>query len=621
VNPAPDVEAIEELEAALDAEPELLPAGEQEPRVTVNGKPELILPNDNRSFTECARQSFEHLGKTGKFFRQGDVAVELEKNEGDHRLVKITPEAFRSRLEEHFELRAVLRLGDRQVLRPKRCSLDTAKALLQASAVKEFLPPIQTILNSPVFAEDQEGRLTVLSQGYHRQNGGTYVLSDRHVSQEMDIDTAVKGLLELIQDFECASPADKSRFVAGMISPALRFGGLLKTDFPLDLCEADQSQAGKGFRVNLITKIYGESPFVFTLPSGRGVGSVDESISAGLLSGKGFIVLDNMRGQVNSQILESAIKGAGGKVMARKAFSIPTLISTNHAIWMGTSNRAEATEDLANRSIITRIRKRPLNYMFRKFNGLGLLEHVERSRDYYLSCIFAVVRYWFEKGKPSNAIYDHDFREWCGVMDRIVQNIFKLPPLLENHREQQERISSPGLSFLRGICNAIFDASLLEETLTAADIAAELEARHIDIPGKARTSGDHNAGATAVGRLLGPVFKNSEVREIEEFIVHRRQTREYNEKKQANLPVKTYWFSRVGSTVKPFSSSRSEETASDYKTGEPATRGDVEKAAQKAARKASDEVHKRFGESPRPYPGPSSEEPDVSLVSGREEPK
>ena len=282
---------------------------------------------------------------------------------------------------------------------------------------------------------------------------------------------------------------------------------------------------------------------------------------------------------------------------------------------MGTSNRAETTEDLANRSIITRIRKRPLNYTFRTYDGLGLLEHVERNKDHYLSCIFAVVRYWVENGKPSNPTCEHDFREWCGAMDWIVQDIFDLPPLLENHREQQERISSPGLSFLREICNAISDADRLEEILTAADIAAELEARHIDIPGKARGFEDYNAGAAAVGRLLGPVFKNSDEREIEEFRVHRKQTREYNEKKQANLPVKTYWFSRVGSTAEPFSGNRSEETATDYKTGEPATRGDVEKAAQKAARKASDEVHKRFGESARPYPVPSSEEPDVSLVS------
>jgi hypothetical protein len=514
-----------------------------------------------------------------------------------------------------------MRDGNREVLRQKLCSSDNAKALLQTNAVKQFLPPIQTILNSPVFAEDQEGRLIVLSQGYHRHNGGTYVLSGRHIIEDLDVKAAVEVLLGLIEDFYFASAADKSRCMAGMISPALRFGQLLKADFPLDLCEADQSQAGKGFRVNLITTIYDETPSVVTLSSDRGVGSFDEKLSTAMLSGKGVIVLDNLRGVVNSQLLESAIKGVGSRVMVRKAYATSTLINTNHIVWMGTSNRAEATEDFANRAIITRIRKRPLNYTFRTFNGLSLLEYVERNRNYIQSCIFAVVREWVKKGKPCNPISDHDFREWCGVMDWIVQNIFKLAPLLENHRGQQERISSPGLSFLREICNAIFDAGRLEETLTTAEIAAELEARHIDIPGKTRGSENYNAGAAAVGRLLGPVFKNTDVRGIEEFRVHRKETREYNEKRQANLPAKKYWFSRVGSTVEPFSSDPSEETATDYKTGEPATRGDVEKAAQKAARKVSDEVHKRFGESPRPYPSPLCEEPDISLFNGNEEPK
>jgi hypothetical protein len=43
-----DTERREALGAALDAGPELLQNGEHEPRVTVNGKSGLILPNDNR---------------------------------------------------------------------------------------------------------------------------------------------------------------------------------------------------------------------------------------------------------------------------------------------------------------------------------------------------------------------------------------------------------------------------------------------------------------------------------------------------------------------------------------------------------------------------------------------
>ena len=99
-------------------------------------------------------------------------------------------------------------------------------------------------MNAPVFAEDENGELFVLNQGYHKVNGGTYVLSDRYVAQTASVETAVSGILELISDFEFATPSDKSRCLAGIISPALKFGRLLKADFPLDLCEADQSQAG-----------------------------------------------------------------------------------------------------------------------------------------------------------------------------------------------------------------------------------------------------------------------------------------------------------------------------------------------------------------------------------------
>jgi len=74
-------------------------------------------------------------------------------------------------------------------------------------------------------------------------------------------------------------------------------------------------------------------------------------------------------------LLESAIKGVGKRVGVRRAYSRTIQLKTDHVLWFGTSNNAHATIDLANRSIITRIRKKPLNHKFREFNGNTLLEH------------------------------------------------------------------------------------------------------------------------------------------------------------------------------------------------------------------------------------------------------
>jgi hypothetical protein len=235
--------------------------------------------------------------------------------------------------ESHFTLRSyVLLRGGGLALRQKLCSLDNAKALLATQAAQKYLPPIQAIVNSPVFAGDEGGKLTVLNQGYHASNGGIYVLRKRNI----ETSTAVKELLSVVEDFLFLTEPDRSRCVAGLISPALRFGHLIDADFPLDLCEADKSQTGKSFRMKVISHIYGERPFPVVLPSEsrKGVGSLDESLSEALLSGAPFIVLENVRGQIASQLLESAIRGEG-KVSVRRAYSRTTLIGTDHVLLDG----------------------------------------------------------------------------------------------------------------------------------------------------------------------------------------------------------------------------------------------------------------------------------------------
>jgi hypothetical protein len=416
VNAAPDSENREELVAALNAEPELLPAGEQEPRVIVDGKPELILPSDQMYISECAEQCFPELAKTKRFFLQGSLIVELVERAEGLKLAEVSVEGFRSRLENYFALRGYVTHNGGRAFRSKVCSHDNAKALLTTEAALKYLLPIQAIVNSPVFAEDKTGRLRVLNQGYHSIKGGMCVLRRRNIDETMKIDEAVGALLDMVADFSFLTESDRSRCIAGFISPALRFGGLLDSDFPLDMCEADQSQTGKSFRADLICRVYGESPYVVTLASEakRGVGSLDEFLSAALLAGTPFITLDNLRGEISNQLLESAIRGQG-KVAVRSAYSKPTQIETDHVYWMATSNNVHMTRDLANRSIITRLRKRPWNYKFRQYGGVDLLAHVKS--DYYLSCIFAAIREWHACGKPRTDETGHDFREWSQTLD------------------------------------------------------------------------------------------------------------------------------------------------------------------------------------------------------------
>ena len=125
----------------------------------------------------------------------------------------------------------------------------------------------------PILIE-RDGKPVVLGHGYHPDLGGRYVTSNVEI-RTMSLAEAVERLMALIEEFQFATLADKSRAIAAIITPALRFGGLLRCHFPAVLVEADRPQAGKGTLVEAIQRFYGELCELTGKRKG-GVGSFDE---------------------------------------------------------------------------------------------------------------------------------------------------------------------------------------------------------------------------------------------------------------------------------------------------------------------------------------------------------
>jgi hypothetical protein len=400
-----------------------------------------------------------------------------------------------------------------------------------------LLPGIRLLVKSPVLTVG-EGQLLVCSQGYNSTQEGIYVLQGANIPK-ISLTDAVNSLLNLLEDYDFVSISDKSRAVAGFISPALRFGKLLDCDFPLDLAEADASQSGKTLRQKMVCAIYGEQPYIITRKGGGGVGSLDESVSSALVSARPFITLENFRGLMNSQIIESALRGHG-IVNCRIPYRGEVQIRTDHVCWQLSSNNAEATRDLANRSIITRIRKRPTGYQFKTYPEGDIIRHIRKNQSRYLGCVFAVVRHWFNSGKPATDDYRHDFQEWCSALDWIIQNIFDLPLLLDGHMEEQDRISNPHLSWLREVALAVSKSSRLDEALRPGEIVDLCGARGVEIP-RARNIVDDNQRSLIAGRILNGLFSESQSLVVGGFCVRHDSKEEYDE----NRNRKTrhyYWF-------------------------------------------------------------------------------
>jgi hypothetical protein len=507
-----------------------------------NEKPILILPSGQVSISESAEQLFERLAKRGRFFARGRLVMELAPNkEGSEILTPLRAIALRSRMEADFELLAWRQPAREPVLKPTRCPKGIAEAFLESDAAIDLLPGIRLLVSSPILTV-QDGKLIVLNKGYHQLNGGIYI--ERRLDiKEVSLEEARRSLLDLLIDFDFTTRSDRSRAVASFVAPALRFGQLLNADFPLDLAEADQSQSGKTYRQRLVCAVYGESAYIVARRE-NGVGSLDESISAALLSGRPFICFENMRGVMDSQILESAIRGHG-QINVRVPHKGEVQLSTERVCWQLSSNHAATTPDLANRSIVTRIRKRPRGYKYKEWPEGSLLTRVQRHQAHYLSCVFAIVQEWFAAGCPRTGDCSHDFREWCQALDWIVQNVFQLPPLLEGHREEQERISNPYLNWLRDVAVSVEQAGKLDEGLRPGELVDLCAARGLRVPGfGSHTSDDQQT--MAAGRILNKLFADADSNglTVGGYLVRRDQRQEYNPDQRRTICVNYFWFGK-----------------------------------------------------------------------------
>jgi hypothetical protein len=473
-------------------------------------KPMVVLPslaNDDTVITvpDAAKAMFSTIADHRTMFWRGGRIQEIATENGNQflRLVDVHP--FIARVQYYLDLwvwRWAKDLG--QVLKPAaKLGADTAKALMTSPEAESLLPPIRLVMRSPGLAED-EGRLITLEPGYNPECGGVFVTGSQAVAQ-VPLGEAVPMLEALLTDFDFVSPSDRSRALASFITPAMRFAGLIKGPVPIEVAEADDSQSGKTYRLAVVAAVYGERQNVVNRRNG-GVGSLDESIGSRLIDGLPFVMIDNLRGRLGSQLLESLVTPHGSAFKVRVPFQGEVGVDPSAFIFSITSNQAEVNRDLVNRSSIIRIRKRPPGYAFQQWGqGRDLLAYTMAEHPRLLGAVHAVVRHWYDQGQPSTGVTEHSFREWAGKLDWVVRHVFHAAPLLQGHQQVQTRIVEPELGWLRLVAMAVM-RNPSEVVWSAGQLAGLCQDEGIAVPGAKEDAEEFSLSKT-VGIVMGRIFR------------------------------------------------------------------------------------------------------------------
>jgi hypothetical protein len=502
----------------------------------------IILPSGETSISESAEMVFGRIAPTREIFIRGGRVVELKDNGSGIGLEIISDQAFRSKVERYGQVMAwrVGAHGETLLKADARVSIDTAKVWLESDQ-RNILPRIHGIAAAPVLVARNDGSIAVLPKGYDEPSG--ILVSGGTEPQEMSTSQAVKTLLGALEEFSFAAPSDKSRAVAMVLSPALRFGNLLSGHCPLFVVEADDSQAGKGYQVELVQTIYGEAASLITQKAG-GVGGFDESLSQAMLTARPFIQFDNVRGKIGSAFFEALLTcSLGNTVPARVPHKGEIQVDPARFIFHLTSNGFESTKDLANRSCIVRIRKRR-GYKFQEFSEGGLIEHVTANQGKFLGAVHAIVASWHAQGRQhTNDLRGQGrFRLWAQTLDWIVQHICGLPPLMDGHERAQERASNPALTWLRQLVLVIEQQGELGLELSASRLCEISKDQGLAIPGVAEDI-EESKRNQGVGRIMGRLFSQNDTLELDDFKATKSERDEFRES-GGSYRIKFYTFTR-----------------------------------------------------------------------------
>ncbi|MBN2290920.1 MAG: hypothetical protein JXM70_00760 [Pirellulales bacterium] len=434
---------------------------EEQVQVERPSLPQMQLPGGSRTINAAASELGQLLAAKQTHFCRGNSISRIAKDdEGETVLHPVKPAGMTSDFEEVARL---FKIGRSNKQQPTTCREATAKLIMNSQVFLENLPMLRVLSRCPVLIE-QDGELVEVT-GYDPVSGVLSTASDGVAT--VSLDEAKVLLNELVDGFKFATPSDRSRALAALITPALISGGLLGGRPPIDLGESDHSQTGKGFRNKITAAVYRHTPRAVTQRRG-GVGSLEESFDKALITGANFISLDNIRGRVDFPAIESFM--TEDSYSARAPYTPVTEIDPRRVTVMFTSNQADMTRDLANRLSCVRILKQPDGYSFAKYPEGDILDHLRANQPKYLGAIFAIIRAWYAQGKPRTTETRHDFRVWAQTLDWIVQNILGEAPLMDGHRETQARMTNTNLNWLRSVVLAAVQQNRIDTWLTVTEL-------------------------------------------------------------------------------------------------------------------------------------------------------
>jgi hypothetical protein len=382
--------------------------------VTINGKPAIQLPNDGRLISDFASELAGRIEGHGIFQRKG-TAFTLD-HEGQ-KLEPATSSWLRTWVEKSVVPYKAIQSRSGELRLCRTMPEDTAKAVLVSPQFLERLPTVERFHPCPMPWLRGNGKIELLPVGID-QESGTFT-ADPGFKIEPDTAEGARAALDnLLGEFAWPDDGGRSKAVAISAMITIFSGGIMPpgSNRPVFLYVANAEGSGKTTLAQLAGMPYENTP-VETAP--RDESEWQKKLLSVVLSGRRLLLLDNVKGHLNSGALEAYTTSPhfSGRVLGvSKEFS-----GEAGATVLITGNGLTVTPDLRRRALFVELFLQELRAEDRKFKRPLDTAAIGTMRREILGALWGMVKAWDEAGRPAATHHNSSFPRWSSSIAAIVE--------------------------------------------------------------------------------------------------------------------------------------------------------------------------------------------------------
>lgn len=371
----------------------------------------------SRQFVSEAKTALHDWNDPHIIFQHGTAPTHIEEDDrGQPVLTKLPIAALDSYVHEAANFIQKTESGVRQVDLPKR----HVQRIMETAS----FPPLEGIVEVPVIREDG----SLLTEPGYDEDSRLYFepAPDLEVPDvpldptAEEVEQAVKALRTPLQGFPFVDQESEANALALLLTPIIR-SVLRGHNAPMATVDAPVQGTGKTLYVTVVS-IISTGRSVATMKAPSSDREWRKQITSQLLKGVSMIVVDDVKGQLQSTSLEQALTTNTwqDRMLGKsKQVELP-----QRATWVATGNNVRPAGDMLRRVYPIRMdaeMERP--WMGREFEIDDLETWTKNHRGKLVAAALTLVRSWFATGRPEPSVDPlGSFEHWTRTVGGILEH-------------------------------------------------------------------------------------------------------------------------------------------------------------------------------------------------------